>query len=72
MRPKVDDRLIMAALTVAVLVGYLVTRDPVLADQLKYCIGGLFGVLIARANKQLVVTTTDEQQTKQILADFSK
>ena len=66
---SVDDRFLMVVLTVSVLTAFLLTREKVFADAFTYCLGGTFGVLIARANKQLVVTGTDDQ-TKKIVSEF--
>lgn len=67
----IEDRFLMVALTATLLTAYAVSRDPLFADLLKYSVGATFGVLVARANKQLVVTQATEQQAKSILSEFS-
>ena len=69
---EIEDRFLMVALTGTLMAAFLATRDPLFADLLKYSIGATFGVLVARANKQIVVTGTTNEQAKAIVADFAK
>lgn len=67
---KLDDRLLMVALTVLVLGVYAATRDPLFGDMAKYILGATAGVMVARLQKTLTVTgdsSTAERAVKEFL-----
>jgi hypothetical protein len=64
-----EDRFLMLVLTVTLLSAYLFTQDALFADLLKYSVGATFGVLVARANKQLVITQ-DTESAKSVVQKF--
>lgn len=75
---KIDDRFLMVALTISVMVTYIYTRDPVLGDMVKYMLGATAGILVARSTSQknLIVGDTSSPQAtasqNKIVADFLK
>lgn len=63
MLKNIDDRLLMTLLTVAVLAAYVVTRDAILGETLKYSFAALFGVMVARMQKTLTVADPETART---------
>jgi hypothetical protein len=66
---KIDDRLMMVALTVAIIAAYIGTRDPMLGEMMKYMLGATAGIMVARSQKQLVLSG-GTAEAKAVVDDF--
>lgn len=65
---SIEDRWLLFGLTLIILLSYTATRDPLLGDSVKYLIGATGGILLARAQKNLIVTGGDK--TDAIVQEF--
>lgn len=68
MLQKIDDRLVMVALTLIVLGGYAATRDPLFGEMSKYMIGATAGIMVARTTRTLNVG--HDPATAAVVKDF--
>lgn len=64
---KVEDRWLMVALTLAVLIAFTITRDALIGDVFKVLIGGTVAIFTRRSEKLLVA---EPGQGKAIVDEF--
>lgn len=64
---KIEDRWLMVALTLAVLVAFTITRDALIGDVCKVLIGGTVAIFTRRSEKLMIA---EPGQSKAIVDEF--
>lgn len=64
---KIEDRWLMVALTLAVLIAFTITRDALIGDVFKVLIGGTVAIFTRRSEKLFVA---EPGQSKAIVDEF--
>ena len=66
---KIEDRWLMVALTLAVLIAFTITRDALIGDVFKVLIGGTVAIFTRRSEKLLVAEVAD---SKTLVEEFRR